>query len=126
MRGGSGEPPIRYPAVGQCLRTLGDRAIELQASVHMPRIGCGLAGRRWDQIEPLIEAGLSQRGVAVTIYDFEPWCVLQADDAVRMELSCGKTPDGHWHGWHSVKIRGDELRRLGLQPDRGHRTSPGT
>jgi hypothetical protein len=71
MRAGSGGPPIRYPAVEQCLRTLGDMTIELRASVHMPRIGCGLAGGLWDQIEPLIDTALCQRGVSVTIYDFE-------------------------------------------------------
>jgi O-acetyl-ADP-ribose deacetylase (regulator of RNase III) len=70
MRSGSQGPPIRYPAVEQCLRTLGDRAIELRASVHMPRIGCGLAGGRWDRIEPLINAALGQRGILVTVYDF--------------------------------------------------------
>jgi len=71
MRTGSNGPPIRYPAVEQCLQTLGDRVIELQASVHMPRIGCGLAGGRWDRIEPLIDSALGQRGVAVTVYDFD-------------------------------------------------------
>jgi O-acetyl-ADP-ribose deacetylase (regulator of RNase III) len=69
MRAGSNGPPIRYPAVAQCLRTLGDRALDRGASVHMPRIGCGLAGGRWDQIEPLIDAALCQRGVPVTVYD---------------------------------------------------------
>jgi O-acetyl-ADP-ribose deacetylase (regulator of RNase III) len=69
-RSASQGPPIRYPAVEQCLGTLGHWAIELRASVHMPRIGCGLAGGRWDQIEPLIEAALCRRGVPVTVYDF--------------------------------------------------------
>lgn len=69
-RGGSQGPPIRYPAVGQCLRALGDQAIEPRASVHMPRIGCGLAGGRREQIEPLIDVALCQRGVPVTVYDF--------------------------------------------------------
>ncbi len=71
MRAGSSGPPIRYPAVEQCMCTLGDLAIELGASVHMPRIGCGLAGGRWDRIEPLIDTALCQRGVPVTVYDFD-------------------------------------------------------
>ena len=62
-------PPIRYPAVAAALVTVGDRALENGASVHMPRIGCGLAGGKWEQIEPLILAALSARGVAVTVYD---------------------------------------------------------
>jgi O-acetyl-ADP-ribose deacetylase (regulator of RNase III) len=69
MSAGRDGPPIRYPAVARCLLTLGDRAIELGASVHMPRIGCGLAGGGWDQIEPLIDAALCQRGVPVAVYD---------------------------------------------------------
>jgi hypothetical protein len=35
----------------------------------MPRIGCGLAGGRWECVEPLIEARLVAAGVPVTVYD---------------------------------------------------------
>jgi O-acetyl-ADP-ribose deacetylase (regulator of RNase III) len=62
--------PIRYEAVAEGLKRVGDKAIEIGASVHMPRIGCGLAGGSWDQIEPLVRSALSERGVAVTVYDF--------------------------------------------------------
>ncbi len=68
-RTGSSGPPIRYPAVEQCLHILGDQALARGASVHMPRIGCGLAGGSWDRIEPLIQTGLCARGVQVTVYD---------------------------------------------------------
>jgi O-acetyl-ADP-ribose deacetylase (regulator of RNase III) len=68
----SGLPPIRYQAVRQCLDTLGTAAIALGVSVHMPRIGCGLAGGSWDRIEPIISAALCERGIPVTIYDLEP------------------------------------------------------
>ena len=44
-------------------------AAELEASVHMPRIGCGLAGGTWARIEPLIERRLISAGTAVTVYD---------------------------------------------------------
>jgi hypothetical protein len=37
----------------------------------MPRIGCGLAGGNWSEIEPLIEQFLCGPGVAVSVYDFE-------------------------------------------------------
>src|SRR4051812_42867525 len=69
MRTGSAGPPIRYPALRQCLRTVGDRALELAASVHMPRIGCGLAGGRWSVVEPIVQAELGDRGIAVVVYD---------------------------------------------------------
>lgn len=66
---GSAGPPIRYEAVDRCLARLAEHAVELEASVHMPRIGCGLAGGKWGRVEPLVAARLGERGVAVTIYD---------------------------------------------------------
>ena len=39
IKKGSNGPPIRYPAVATALVVVGDKAIELGASVHMPQIG---------------------------------------------------------------------------------------
>jgi O-acetyl-ADP-ribose deacetylase (regulator of RNase III) len=69
MKRGSSGPPIRYEALAACLKKVATKACELGASVHMPRIGCGLAGGDWSKVEPLIEEHLA--GVAVTVYDFE-------------------------------------------------------
>ena len=63
-------PPIRYDAVAECLAKLGQAALKKGATIHMPRIGCGLAGGHWSAIEPLIETHLSARGIAVHVYDF--------------------------------------------------------
>ena len=71
IRTGSGGPPIRYEAVQQCLAAVADEALRWQASVHMPRIGCGLAGGKWERIEPMIVAALCGRDVATTVYDFD-------------------------------------------------------
>ncbi|MDI6103967.1 macro domain-containing protein [Actinoplanes sp. NEAU-A12] len=71
IKRGSSGPPIRYDAVQRCLTTLADRATELGASVHMPRIGCGLAGGRWERIEPLIADALCARNIPVTVYDHD-------------------------------------------------------
>ncbi|MEU6851338.1 macro domain-containing protein [Actinacidiphila alni] len=71
IRTGSKGVPVRYEAIDTALATLGDRALELGASVHMPRIGCGLAGGRWSRVEPLVSARLVERGVAVTVYDHD-------------------------------------------------------
>jgi O-acetyl-ADP-ribose deacetylase (regulator of RNase III) len=65
----SSGPPIRYEAVDQCLHQLAKHASDLKASIHMPRIGCGLAGGRWNRIEPLITSQLVNHGVSVTVYD---------------------------------------------------------
>jgi hypothetical protein len=36
----------------------------------MPRIGCGLAGGKWEMIEPIILRTLIANGIAVSVYDF--------------------------------------------------------
>ncbi len=69
-KGADGSPPIRYDAIQKGLKSLGAKAIELNASVHMPRIGCGLAGGKWEEIEPIILDALIDKKVAVTVYDF--------------------------------------------------------
>ena len=66
-----GVPPIRYQAIRDGLAKVAEFAVEHGASVHMPRIGCGLAGGKWDEIEPLIAEELSASGVIVTVYDFD-------------------------------------------------------
>jgi O-acetyl-ADP-ribose deacetylase (regulator of RNase III) len=70
MKTGSSGPPIRYDAVRACLKKLAVEAKVLGAGVHMPRIGCGLAGGRWEQVEPIILDELASQGVEVTVYDF--------------------------------------------------------
>jgi len=69
IRGPNNPTPIVYSAVGECLEIVAEEAVKLGASVHMPRIGCGLAGGTWDQIEPLINKTLIQREVPVFVYD---------------------------------------------------------
>ena len=70
-RTGSKGVPVRYEAIDTALGLLADRAAELAASVHMPRIGCGLAGGKWSRVEPLVTERLVRRGIAVTVYDHE-------------------------------------------------------
>jgi O-acetyl-ADP-ribose deacetylase (regulator of RNase III) len=72
VRAAKGVPPVRFEAIEEGLGTLAERAAELGASVHMPRIGCGLAGGSWDEMEPLIRRTLVARGIAVTVYDLPP------------------------------------------------------
>lgn len=62
-------PPIRYKALDECLHKLGDHACSMSASVHLPRIGCGLAGGTWDKVEELVKRRLSRRGLTVVVYD---------------------------------------------------------
>lgn len=67
----NGNPPIRYEAIEQGLQKVAAKAKELNASVHMPRIGCGLAGGKWEQIEPIVKNTLIENDVSVTVYDFQ-------------------------------------------------------
>jgi O-acetyl-ADP-ribose deacetylase (regulator of RNase III) len=62
-------PPIRYAALECALQVVAQEAIISKASVHMPRIGCGLAGGSWSNIEPIINAELVQKGINVVVYD---------------------------------------------------------
>lgn len=71
----SAPPAVDYKALWSCLDKLGDEIAltrsprNSKASVHMPRIGCGLGGGSWDEIEPIIDSTLTTRGVSVTVYD---------------------------------------------------------
>ncbi|MEU6278343.1 macro domain-containing protein [Streptomyces populi] len=69
IRTGSKGVPVRYEAIDAALGPLADKAVELGASVHMPRIGCGLAGGTWSRVEPLVTERLVRRGLSVTVYD---------------------------------------------------------
>ena len=71
MKTGSKGPPIRYEAVKECLVEVAKFAIEHQASIHMPRIGCGLAGGKWNMIEAIINETLLSQNLSVFVYDCE-------------------------------------------------------
>ncbi|NOQ70931.1 MAG: Appr-1-p processing protein [Crocinitomix sp.] len=71
VKTGSNGAPIRYNAVDKCLEKLQVEANKIGASVHLPRIGCGLAGGKWSKIETLIQARLSDKNVSTIVYDFE-------------------------------------------------------
>ena len=65
-------PRVNYGALQKCLS---HAAFELRKrnilSVHAPRIGCGIGGGDWDIVELLLNKELINKGIEVTIYDFE-------------------------------------------------------
>ena len=69
IRTGSKGVPVRYEAIDTALARLADHTTALGASVHMSRIGCGLAGGKWPRVEPMVTERLVRRGIAVTVYD---------------------------------------------------------
>jgi len=61
--------PLRYSYLQRCLETAAVHAKQMHATVHMPRIGCGLAGGKWSIVEELIEYCLS--GISVYVWDLK-------------------------------------------------------
>ncbi|MDB5329367.1 MAG: hypothetical protein JWP03_518 [Phycisphaerales bacterium] len=64
-----GVQPVRYEAIRSALMTVSRCAKEQHASVHMPRIGCGVAGGTWDIVGPIVQQTLADAGVNVFVYD---------------------------------------------------------
>lgn len=62
---------VRYDALEKCLNDVSEKAKLENASIHMPRIGCGLAGGKWEKVEEIINKTLVANGVDVYVYDFD-------------------------------------------------------
>lgn len=63
---------LDYEALETCLDKLAWRCdYRGFGGVHMPRIGCGLAGGDWHRVEALIQKCLVDKGVDVWVYDLE-------------------------------------------------------
>lgn len=66
----NGNPrPIRYDALQRGLARVCQIALDHDATVHMPRLGAGLAGGDWAIIAKIINQELCIHGVNVTVYD---------------------------------------------------------
>lgn len=65
----NGNAPIRYESILMGLEKIKQFAIDKNATVHMPRIGCGLAGGTWDKIKPLIDKTLLENKIETYVYD---------------------------------------------------------
>ena len=61
-----GIPPVRYLALTDALSKVNKIAEDMGATLHMPRIGCGLAGGEWSAVEAIINEVVT---VDVTVYD---------------------------------------------------------
>jgi hypothetical protein len=59
---------LQYSALSECLGILRASALELGASVHMPRVGTGHGGANWNVVKELISDELVDKGVATTVY----------------------------------------------------------
>lgn len=66
----NGNAPIRYDSIEEGLKKVASFALQQNANVNMPRIGCGLAGGKWELIEPIISKTLLENNIEVNVYDF--------------------------------------------------------
>jgi len=64
-------PPIRYDAIRKGLTAVRELALTHNASIHMPRMGAGLARGDWNQVAQIIESELCNHGLRVTVYDLK-------------------------------------------------------
>lgn len=69
---GLNKMPLKLPALNQCLHEVAKVAKRKKASIHCPRVGCGLAGSSWDKVEPLVQTLLAEENITVTVYDLPP------------------------------------------------------
>ncbi len=70
IRKAGAAPPIRLEAVRTGLATVAQFAQVHHATIHMPRIGTGLAGGNWETISQLIREELCARDIPVTVYEW--------------------------------------------------------
>lgn len=63
--------PLSYPHLEECLEKVGKYAALINASVHMPQIGAGLAGGNWDKISKIIKDKICSLGVPTYVYLWE-------------------------------------------------------
>lgn len=61
--------PICYKSLEICLEKVAKAASENDFSIHMPKIGAGLAGGDWNVIESIINRTLTLKDVDVTVYE---------------------------------------------------------
>jgi hypothetical protein len=72
---------LRYDALKEALSSVANLAARTDASVHVPRIGAGQAGGRWDLIENDLAATLSDRGIDVVVHTLPATAGFQGSQA---------------------------------------------
>jgi O-acetyl-ADP-ribose deacetylase (regulator of RNase III) len=68
IRRKKGNVPLRYSALEKSLGKVAEFAEAHQAQVVMPKIGCGLAGGKWERVREIVQTELVDKGIDVTVY----------------------------------------------------------
>lgn len=63
--------PIHYGYLDMCLRKVAEQIGDKDITVHMPKIGCGLAGGDWNIVKNYIYANLCKNNIPVFVYELE-------------------------------------------------------
>ena len=66
LRSKTNQKPLRYGCLAECLLSVRQCRF---AYVHMPKIGCGLAGGDWNIVSEIIQDTLVDYGVEVYVYE---------------------------------------------------------
>lgn len=61
---------VSYKALEKCLTEIGQIAASTGYTVQMPRIGCGIGGGRWQDVEGIVKRTLCAQDVPVRVLDF--------------------------------------------------------
>jgi len=69
LRGRNNPRPISYSALATCMKKVATKAKKLNASIHAPRFGAGLAGGDWETIEQYIIELWVRENLDICIYD---------------------------------------------------------
>lgn len=67
-----GQIPLNYDALKQGFENVIERMDKTTVpyTIHMPRIGCGLAGGDWNIVENIIKEVFGEKDIEVFVYDF--------------------------------------------------------
>ena len=72
-RSADGKIPLNYEALREGFKNVYDKFIDyknIPFTIHMPRIGCGLAGGKWEIVEDIIKDEFTKKGIEVYVYDY--------------------------------------------------------
>lgn len=73
MKDGKKIIPLNYDALRKGFSEIVSlyKTLDYSFTIHMPKIGCGLAGGDWNIVEQIIKDEFINKGIEVYVYDFK-------------------------------------------------------
>lgn len=77
-------PPVDYRSIREGFARVKEYYLKGggEFSLHLPRLGCGLAGGKWSEIEKILNEVFGDTDIEIVVYDFAPGAVTVEDSAV--------------------------------------------